>query len=136
MNQSQLAWGLAEKFHFGQMYGKEEYTYHLAAVVTRLSEEYDDRAEVIGILHDILEDTACTECLLRELFDKDIVDAIVALSKQNGEAYDAYIARVKANPLALKIKLHDSKCNMSESLKRGDMKRVRKYANQIMLLAS
>jgi (p)ppGpp synthase/HD superfamily hydrolase len=136
LSEAVLAAGIAEKFHAGQLYGKEPYIYHLRAVVQSLETEYDERLVIIGWLHDIIEDTDCTEELLRALFDKDIVDAVLALSKRKGEPYEDYIARVKANPLALKVKMHDSKCNMEESLKRGDMKRVRKYANQILLLAS
>lgn len=136
MNDAALAEFLAKKFHFGQFYGKEPYDYHLNAVAASVKEQYDERLVTISWLHDILEDTECTEEVLRALFDKDIVDAVVALTKQQGMSYEEYIARVKANALAMKVKLIDSKCNMEESMKRGDMKRVRKYANQILLLAS
>jgi (p)ppGpp synthase/HD superfamily hydrolase len=135
MNDFELARTIALKFHAGQMYGKEPYIYHLDLVANSLKTEPDDRLPVIGILHDILEDTNCPESLLRQLFEDNVINAVVALSKIDGEPYESYIDRVKANPLALKAKMHDTLCNMTESLKRGDMKRVRKYSKQMNILA-
>lgn len=135
MSEVTLAENLAEKFHAGQLYGALPYTHHLRAVADAVVGEYDDRLTIIALLHDILEDTSCTQALLRSLFDKDIVDAVVAISKIKGESYESYIERVKANALALKVKICDSMCNLTESLKRKDMKRVRKYSYQIHLLA-
>ena len=130
-----LAIAIANKFHAGQMYGKNPYSFHLEAVAKSCAEENDDRLPVVAWLHDILEDTDCKEEFLRAIFDKDIVDAVVAISKKDGEPYEFYIDRVKANSLALRVKLHDSLCNLRESLLRSDMKRVRKYSKQIGLLA-
>ena len=98
--------------------------------------ERDDRLPVIGLLHDILEDTAMTEAVLRSLFDKDIVNAVVALTKVADEPYEAYIERVRGNALALKVKMHDSLCNLKESMVRGDKKRILKYSKQLQLLAA
>ena len=132
-----LAESLAYKFNAGQRYGKEPYTKHLEAVATSVMEaERDDRLPVIGLLHDILEDTAMTEAVLRSLFDKDIVNAVVALTKVADEPYEAYIERVRGNALALKVKMHDSLCNLKESMVRGDKKRILKYSKQLQLLAA
>lgn len=131
-----LARAVALKFHQGQMYGKEPYMYHLDMVADRCKKENDDRLAVIAILHDILEDTPCTLGTLYALFDKDIVNAVGALSKLiPGEPYEVYIQVVRGNPLALKVKMYDSLCNLEESMLRGDKKRILKYSKQIQLLA-
>lgn len=135
MNNFELAKTIAAKYHKGQMYGKRDYMYHLEMVAASLMGEFDERLSIIGILHDILEDTTCPQSLLFELFEDNVVNAVVALSKVDGESYDDYIVRVQSNPLALKVKMHDTKCNLEESLMRADMKRVRKYAKQMLLLA-
>jgi (p)ppGpp synthase/HD superfamily hydrolase len=134
MNEYQLAFQIARKFHAGQMYGKESYMYHLSQVANSLSDENDDRLPIIGILHDILEDTDCTATLLLNLFDKDIVEAVQALTKRSLESYEDYIDKVRGNPLALTVKLHDTLCNLTESTKRRDNKRILKYSKQLQLL--
>lgn len=136
MNDLELARTIARKFHAGQKYGNNDYMYHLEAVTEKALDDFDDRLAVIAMLHDILEDTACTLSTLHALFDKDICNAVVAVTKLFADAsYEDYIARCKANPLARKVKMYDSSANMEESMRRGDMKRVLKYANQIKLLA-
>jgi (p)ppGpp synthase/HD superfamily hydrolase len=134
MRELVLARAVARKFHAGQMYGKNEYMYHLEMVAASVQREYDDRLEIVALLHDILEDTDCAEITLRQLFDEDIVDAVVAITKWECLSKDDYIARVKANPLARKVKVHDSLCNLTESIIRGDTKRIVKYSKQIQLL--
>lgn len=137
MNDLALAKLIATKFHAGQKYGKEDYVYHLEAVaaVIRETDPNDERLEVIAWLHDIDEDTECTVEILAALFDEDIVKAVVALTHASDEPRSDYLARVKAHPLALKVKRADSFCNLRESLVRGDLKRVKKYGNQLAELA-
>ena len=134
MSDYELAHMVAQKFHAGQKYGKDSYMVHLEAVANSLKSQADDRLPVIGILHDILEDTSCSQDVLFSLFEDNVVKAVVALTKVEGEAYDHYISRVKANQLAKTVKMHDTLCNLSESLKRLDMKRVIKYSKQMQLL--
>ena len=135
MKDLDLARAIATRFHAGQMYGVHPYMYHLEAVTLKAGNERDDRLAVIAMLHDILEDTKCTEEILYPLFDSDVVKAVAAVTKFDGEPYEFYIATVKANSLALKVKMYDSLCNLEESMLRGDRKRIIKYSNQIRLLA-
>lgn len=138
MNDYDLAKHLAEKYHAGQKYGEMTYTYHLSMVANSVHKAYpkDERLDVIAWLHDILEDTSCTVEALRALFDDDVVKAVVALTKLKTEDRATYLARVMANPLAAKVKLHDAWCNMTESFDRNDTKRVRKYAETILALTA
>lgn len=136
MNDSAIAWALANRFHAGQQYGKEPYTYHLKLVHQSVAHcNHDERLEIIAILHDILEDTDCPPTVLAALFEDNVVDAVHALTKGKEEARSDYIARVKANPLALIVKRHDALCNLTESLRRGDQKRVRKYSQLLIDLS-
>lgn len=132
-----VAWALADKFHAGQKYGNVPYIAHLKAVAVSVSAAHsDERLEIIAILHDILEDTACPPAVLSALFEDNVVDAVHALTKAPHEPRSDYLARVKANPLALVVKRHDALCNLTESLRRGDMKRVVKYADVLKELAA
>lgn len=139
-----LAKHIATKFHAGQTYGEKPYTFHLEQVYHSVERGYpgDERLLAVAWLHDVLEDSLCTEAVLRSLFDKDVVDAVVAMSyggggmAHNGESREEYLQRVRANPLAAKVKMHDAFCNLRESLMRGDMKRVKKYGETLRVLAA
>jgi (p)ppGpp synthase/HD superfamily hydrolase len=136
MTDYELALGIAERFHAGQKYGDHPYTKHLLDVATSVSTQPDERLQVIAILHDILEDTSCTEDTLLGLFEDNIVFAVVALSKVEDEGYADYIERVRKNPLATIVKIHDTLCNLTESIARNDKKRIQKYSNQLLLLTA
>lgn len=82
-----------------------------------IAEQMDTEAEtVVALLHDIVEDTYVTlEALLREGFSQEIVDAVDAITHRKNEPYKDYLVRVKANPLARKVKLADIAHNMDET---------------------
>jgi (p)ppGpp synthase/HD superfamily hydrolase len=74
--------------------------------------------KVVAILHDVVEDTSATLEDIRNLCGGEtiadtIVDAVDALTKRKGEEYETYLMRVKANPIALSVKLADIRDNMS-----------------------
>lgn len=72
-------------------------------------------AKIVAVLHDVVEDTETTLANLAEYeFPQEIIDAIDAITKRKGEKKEAYWARVKANPLALQVKLADIAHNSSE----------------------
>lgn len=140
MNVSPLALAkhIAAKFHEGQMYGEHPYFTHLVAVaenVKRMNPN-DERLEVVAYLHDILEDTDCTETILAALFDSDVVSAVVALTKTEDMTREYYLIEVARHSLALQVKMADTFCNLRESLYRGDVKRIKKYGEQMAVLAS
>jgi (p)ppGpp synthase/HD superfamily hydrolase len=136
MTDYELALTIATKFHSGQKYGNEPYTVHLLAVTDSVSCHVDDRLPIIAILHDIIEDTNCSLDVLYGLFEDNVVNAVRAITKvSGGGSYEDYISKVKGNALAKIVKMHDTQCNLNESLKRLDMKRVLKYSKQMNLLA-
>ena len=70
--------------------------------------------KIAGVLHDVVEDSDWTfEMLEKEGIPKDVMDALRCVTKlSEDEDYDHFIARVKTNPLAVKVKLNDLKDNM------------------------
>jgi (p)ppGpp synthase/HD superfamily hydrolase len=107
-----LALKIATEAHLGQVdkLGKD-YIDHPIRVAAAFVDDPD--LQSISYLHDILEDSAVTEEELRKLFSYHIVDAVVAITKKQGQLYDDYLKQVKANEMALTVKLADIEDNMS-----------------------
>lgn len=71
---------------------------------------------IAGVLHDVVEDGGITLDQLRNAgYPVEVVDALDALTRRSGESYGDYLMRVKANPLALRVKLADLRDNLDES---------------------
>jgi hypothetical protein len=71
---------------------------------------------IVAVLHDVVEDTAVGLDEIRNhpaYFSNDIIEAIDAITKRGGESNEDYWTRVKANPLALRVKLMDMAHNCS-----------------------
>ena len=89
--------------------------------------------KIVGVLHDVVEDTDWTfERLAAEGFSNEILEALRCVTKlSENEPYDKFIARVKANPLAVAVKLNDLSDNMDirrlDELTEKDFKRLQKY---------
>ena len=89
--------------------------------------------KIAGILHDVVEDSEWTfEMLEKEGIPKDVMDALRCVTKlSEDEDYDHFIAKVKTNPLAVKVKLNDLKDNMDitrlEEVTEKDVSRLNKY---------
>ena len=80
-----------------------------------VSNAFDDEDhKVVGMLHDVIEDTVVSKTILLELgFSEKIVDAIDILTKKDNDYY-AYIDSIanSNNILAIDIKLKDLEHNM------------------------
>lgn len=98
--------------------GGELYICHCARVGSAILPDID--AAVVGVLHDVLEDTAIRvaeiELFLATLFPRIRPDAcllaLCLLRRRKEEPYDAYIAELAKNPLARRVKLADLKDNL------------------------
>lgn len=117
--------------------GKPYYAHlkHVADTVKHLGPEY----YAVGLLHDALEDIdGLTENDLRERFPMVVVDAVVALTKKDGEAYEDYLARVKANEIACAVKLadieHNSDLSRLSVVADEDRARLVKYKKAVEFL--
>jgi (p)ppGpp synthase/HD superfamily hydrolase len=89
--------------------------------------------KIVGALHDVVEDTDWTfGDLRREGFSEAIIDAVECLTRRgDDEAYEAFTGRVKTNPLAIRVKLHDLTDNMDirrmPQVEDRDVERLNKY---------
>ena len=114
--------------------GGKPYIGHLMRVANGVplgNNEIVEKLTTVGLLHDLIEDTKWTEEDLRKEFPNDVVDAVVALTKVEGESYDQYVQRVMANELAIRVKISDLKDNMDVTrlpeLGEYEIKRLKKY---------
>lgn len=88
--------------------------------------------KIVGMLHDVVEDTEWTlEELLSEGFSPAIVDAVEAMTKFPGESYDVYLKRLQKNAIAVRVKLNDLTDNMDirrlHEIGENDIARLKKY---------
>ena len=88
--------------------------------------------KIVGVLHDVVEDTTLTLDLLSRNFPTEIVIAVDALTHRDGEIYEDYIVRIKSSSsLAVRVKLADLKDNMNKDRipypSERDTKRWEKY---------
>lgn len=73
----------------------------------------DDVSRIVAVLHDVVEDTfAIYEDVILAVFGASIHEAVFALTRQDGETYEAFILRAKANPIARRVKIADIKDNL------------------------
>ena len=88
--------------------------------------------KIVAVLHDILEDTETTiEDLYQFGFQEHIIDAIVALTKKQGETRLEAAQRARQNPIARVVKLADINDNMDLSRIQSptvkDFERLKEY---------
>jgi len=130
MNHLEKALAIAVKGHMGQKdKAGRPYILHPLRVMSQMSTE---ETMIVAVLHDLVEDTEWTiEALRLEGFSEEIIEAVDTLTHQEQDSYEEYIQRIKANPLALKVKLADLKDNLDitriSKLTEKDLKRIEKY---------
>ena len=88
--------------------------------------------KIVGILHDLIEDTTWTfNDLVKAGFSKEVIDAIKCLTKEDNEDYDHFVGRVKTNSLAIKVKINDLLDNLDikrlNEVREKDVPRLNKY---------
>lgn len=110
MNLLDRAIEIAKVCHEGQKdkIGKP-YIEHPLRVMNSLT---DTKSKIVGVLHDVVEDTDTELKDIEKMFGKEIADALDAISRMDGEDYINYIARVKKNDLATKVKIADLNDNL------------------------
>ena len=86
--------------------GRPYFDSHVADVHRRVVAE-STAVQAVALLHDVLEDTSCTEDDLRREFPGHVVDAVLILTHRSGEPLEEYYARVRADPLARTVLLAD-----------------------------
>ena len=125
----EAAKALATKSHEGQTdKAGLPYITHPERVAIRLTAP---EAQVVGWLHDTVEDTNITLQDIADRFGPETAAAVDAISRRNGEAWSDYIDRVAANPVARQVKISDLIDNSNLSriphVTMKDVKRQAKY---------
>ena len=131
MSTIQRAIEIAAEAHKGQFdkAGREYIGHPLRVMEMGKTEE----EKIVGVLHDVIEDTDWTfEKLAEEGFSDKVIAALKCVTKlSENENYDDFIDRVKKNPLAAAVKINDLTDNMNirrlPYLSDKDVKRLKKY---------
>ena len=105
------ALALAVEAHRGQRdKAGQPYILHPLRVMMRLE---TDAERTVALLHDLVEDTPWTLERLRGLgYPEDVLRALDALTRRDGETYEAFIERLRPDALARRVKLSDLEDNM------------------------
>lgn len=125
-----VAISVAVRAHEGQTdRAGEPYIMHPLRVM-HLLHTYEEK--IVGILHDVVEDTAVTLKELEELgFPPAILEALQSVTHLKGEPYIDYVARAKANVIGREVKKADLKDNANifrlPVVEDYDLRRLRKY---------
>lgn len=106
-----------------------EYIMHPIRVAERCK---DPRAKIVALLHDTIEDTEVTPDMLQEEgFPQEIISAVLSVTRQEDETYDAFVRRASENPIGREVKIADLEDNMDvrrlKEIKNEDVARLQKY---------
>lgn len=101
----------------------------------------DENTTIVALLHDIVEDTDYTLKDLREMgFNEEVLGAIELMTHGDDVPYMDYVAKIKENPIAKKVKLadlrHNSDITRLDTITQKDLDRAEKYKKAILLLES
>ncbi len=125
-----MAFDIASRAHAGQ-YDKSGRVYVLHPI--RVSERCVTlKAKIVALLHDTIEDTDVTVDYLRETgFPDEIVEAVLSVTRREGETYEDYVRRAAMNPIGREVKIADLEDNMNvfrlPEFTDRDAARIRKY---------
>jgi (p)ppGpp synthase/HD superfamily hydrolase len=132
-NELLLAIHVAHKAHAGQFRndGATPYIVHPEAVANKLEGHL---LKAVAFLHDVLEDTDVTVEDLKSLgFSRDVIEAVVVLTKVKGQSYDEYLERVKSNHFAKMVKIVDMISNLND---KPTWKQIQKYSKGLNYLVN
>jgi hypothetical protein len=124
---------IAARAHEGQK-DKEGLPYILHPLRVMMSVE-GEGAQIVAVLHDVIEDTPVTADDLRAAgFSEGIVASVLCVTHRPGEPYADYVVRCKGNDTARRVKLADLEDNsrLDRTIVRpqrfeADVARLRKY---------
>jgi (p)ppGpp synthase/HD superfamily hydrolase len=137
MSSLERAIELAARAHAGQLdKAGQPYILHPLRLMLAVHTPYEKMA---AILHDVVEDTPITfEDLVREGFPQEVVNAVQALTKLEGESRINAARRAASDPIARVVKLADVTDNMDlsriPSPTQKDVARIQEYEQVRQLL--
>lgn len=81
-----------------------------------LAEQMEDEVSCCAaLLHDVAEDTAVTMDELAREFPPEVIAVLKLLTHKEGVDYFDYVRAIKANPVAVKVKLADLAHNSDQT---------------------
>ena len=108
-----LAMRIAYNAHHGQTdHSGLPYILHPLHLAEQMTDEVSCAA---ALLHDVVEDTFVTLEMLRGSFPPEVTDAVALLTHAEGVSYEDYVRALKANPIAVRVKLADLDHNTDET---------------------
>jgi guanosine-3',5'-bis(diphosphate) 3'-pyrophosphohydrolase len=116
--------------HGDQKYGDHPYSFHLDAVVELLA-AFGKQAQIVGYLHDVVEDTGVSLQAVRQEFGECVADCVALVTDEPGANCKESKARTNAklaavsgeNKLALIVKAADRLANLRMSAVGAESKR-------------
>lgn len=129
MDKLSMAIEIATMMHRGQTdKGGNSYILHPLRVMMKMTTENE---MIVGVLHDVLEDSPYSLFDLSQTFGDEIANAVRILTRDAGLSYMDFVRRCKQNELARKVKMADIEDNMDlgriPEPSKEDYKRVEKY---------
>ncbi|HUP49155.1 MAG TPA: HD domain-containing protein, partial [Thermoanaerobaculia bacterium] len=123
--------------HAGQVdKAGEPYILHPLRVMLKLT---SDEERIVGVLHDVVEDTDWTiERLRAESFSEQVLRAIQSVTHRDGEPYDEFVRRAAMDPIGRRVKIADLDDNLDLSritnVTDRDRARAEKYRTALQIL--
>ncbi|TQK74922.1 HD domain-containing protein [Brevibacillus sp. AG162] len=130
---------IATNAHTGQLdKGGNPYILHPLRIMMKMPSE---ESRIVAVLHDVLEDTEVTkEDLFQAGFSNEIVEAVIAVTRDEDETYMEFVKRAKLNLIARAVKLADleDNCDLSRipDPNSKDHERLLRYKKAIKELLS
>ena len=114
MTTLERAIALAAEAHAGQVdKAGQPYILHPLRVMLRMNSSIE---RIVAVLHDVVEDSGVTlDFLTAEGFLPEVISAVEALTKRQGESRIDAARRAKQDPVARLVKLADNAENMDLS---------------------
>lgn len=131
MSTLENAIALAVAAHRGQLdKNGSPYILHPLRVMFRLE---SDLERIVGILHDVVEDTPYTFEDLRAMgYSEEVITALDGVTRREQESYEEFVNRSQSHPVSRRVKLADLEDNMDvRRLRREptekDFERLKRY---------
>ena len=107
---------IASRYHNGQidLDGKPVLLHPLSVALMGNNET----ERIVGVLHDIVEDTDCTFADLEKLgVSENVINTLKLLTHTKEQTYDEYLSQIitSNNITALKVKINDLRHNISRN---------------------